>query len=343
MSIEIINPIDYPGWDELVLENEDSSFFHTSAWAAVLRKTYNYKPLYFTIFENGKLATLIPIMEIKSFITGKRGVSLPFTDECPQISDGKEHHKAILDALIKYGKEAQWKYFELRKDIHYFSNQPFFSSFVTHYLDLSRGQNDIFKNFRNSNKRNIKNAQKNGVTAKIYGSMDSVKAFYRLHCRTRKFHGLPAQPWRFFKNIYEHVICSKRGLVVLACYQGRIISGAVYFHFGNQAIYKYGASDRAYLHLRPNNLVMWAAMIWYIQNGYRNLSFGRTELRNNGLLQFKRGWGAKENVIQYYKYDLRDDCFIAKKANIKSSYNLFKILPLPILKVTGNLIYRHVG
>jgi lipid II:glycine glycyltransferase (peptidoglycan interpeptide bridge formation enzyme) len=343
MNIEIISPFDYPGWDVLMQENENSSFFHTSAWAAVLSKTYNYKPLYFSIFENNKLATLIPIMEIKSFITGKRGVSLPFTDECPQISDGEEHHKAVLEALIQYGKQAQWRYFELRNGIHYLSNQPFFSSFITHSIDLSRGQKIIFKNFRNSNKRNIKKAQKKGVIAKVCSSMDSVESFYRLHCRTRKFHGLPTQPWRFFKYIYEHVIKSKRGLVVLASYQGRIISGAVYFHFGNQAIYKYGASDRAYLHLRPNNLVMWTAMIWYIQNSFKNLSFGRTKLQNDGLLQFKRGWGAGENLIHYYKYDLQNDCFIEKKANIKSSYKFFKIMPLPILKVTGNLIYRHVG
>ena len=343
MNIKIISPIDYPGWDELMLENEDVSFFHTSAWAAVLSKTYNYKPLYFTIFENDKLAALIPIMEIKSFITGKRGVSLPFTDECPVISDNKEHHRAVLEALIKYGKQAQWKYFELRKGSQYFPNQPFYSSYITHSLELSPGQKNILKNFRNSNKRNIKKAQKKGVTARVFSSMESVKAFYGLHCRTRKFHGLPAQPWRFFKYIYEHVIYSKRGLVVLASYQNRIISGAVYFHFGNKAIYKYGASDRAYLHLRPNNLVMWKAMIWYTENGFRYLSFGRTKPENYGLLQFKRGWGAREDVLHYYKYDHKDDCFIAKKANIKSSYNFFKIMPLPLLKLTGNLIYRHVG
>jgi len=343
MNIEIINPIDYPGWDELMLKNENSSFFHTTVWATVLSETYNYKPLYFTIIENEKLSTLIPIMEIKSFITGKRGVSLPFTDECPQISAGEEHHKAVLEALIEFGRQAKWKYFELRKGIHYVSNQPFFSSCITHSLDLSQGEKNIFKNFRNSNKRNIRKAQKMGVRVEVCNSLDSVKAFYRLHCRTRRFHGLPTQPWRFFKNIFKHVISPKKGLVVLASYQNKKISGAVYFHFGNKAIYKYGASDRAHLHLRPNNLVMWKAMIWYAQNGYRNLSFGRTEPENNGLLQFKRGWGAKEDVMHYYKYDQKDDCFIAKKANIKSSYNFFKIMPLPLLKLTGNLIYRHVG
>ena len=74
MEVEIINPIEYPGWDDLLLTNDQSSFFHTSAWASVLVESYSYTPLYFTIIEAGKLSALIPLMEIKSFLTGKRGI-----------------------------------------------------------------------------------------------------------------------------------------------------------------------------------------------------------------------------------------------------------------------------
>ena len=65
MNLEIINPIDYPNWDELLLTNDQTTFFHTSDWAKVLCESYRYKPLYFTVIEDGKLSALIPIMEIK--------------------------------------------------------------------------------------------------------------------------------------------------------------------------------------------------------------------------------------------------------------------------------------
>jgi hypothetical protein len=71
-EIQIINPIEYPGWDELLLTSTQSTFFHTSAWAKVLSESYKYKPLYFTIIEKGMLSALIPVMEINSFLTGKR-------------------------------------------------------------------------------------------------------------------------------------------------------------------------------------------------------------------------------------------------------------------------------
>jgi hypothetical protein len=35
MNLEIIDPIKYPGWDELLLASDDHSFFHTSAWARI--------------------------------------------------------------------------------------------------------------------------------------------------------------------------------------------------------------------------------------------------------------------------------------------------------------------
>ena len=82
MSIQIINPLTYPNYDAMLLERNDSSIFHSSSWARVLNKAYNYKPLYFSNFENGNFKTLLALMEVKSFLTGSRAVSLPFTDYC---------------------------------------------------------------------------------------------------------------------------------------------------------------------------------------------------------------------------------------------------------------------
>ncbi len=64
--LQILNPIEYPNWDELLLTNENYSFFHTSGWAKVISESYNYKPLYFTEIENDKLTALIPIMAVNS-------------------------------------------------------------------------------------------------------------------------------------------------------------------------------------------------------------------------------------------------------------------------------------
>jgi lipid II:glycine glycyltransferase (peptidoglycan interpeptide bridge formation enzyme) len=131
---------------------------------------------------------------------------------------------------------------------------------------------------------------------------------------------------------------------VLASYNGKTIAGAMYFHLGSKTIYKYGASDKKYLHLRPNNLVMWEAIKWYSTNGFRSLSFGRTAPDSKGLRQFKAGWGTDETTIKYYTYDLIKKDFITRKPPVSGFHKkVFNAMPINLLKITGSLLYKHMG
>jgi hypothetical protein len=343
LNIQIINPIEYPNWDDLLLTNPAATFFHTAAWAKVLSESYYYKPLYFTIIEDGKLSALIPIMGINSFLTGKRGVSLPFTDHCQPISPDSEVARKLFEKVIDYGKKVGWKSMEFRGGQNLFQAQPYSETFFTHTLNLIKDVDEISKSLRSSTWRNIQKAEKNDITVIRSNSLPSVREFYRLNCMTRRGHGLPPQPWQFFKHLFKNVISPEKGTVFLASSKNKAVAGAVFFHFGNQAIYKYGASDRNHQHFRPNNLAMWQAIKWYTEKGFKSVSFGRTEPENQGLMQFKRGWGTNEQILNYYKYDLAKDRCVEEPNKIMTSYNLFKMMPLPILKATGRLIYRHVG
>jgi hypothetical protein len=344
MQLQIINPLEYPNWDELLLTNGDYSFFHSSSWARVLCESYKYKPLYFTSIDNGKLSDLIPVMEVRSPLTGRRGVSLPFTDYCQPIASDKSHFQEIIDNLIKYGKNAGWKYIEWRGAENYFQDITHSSFYYGHTLDLTQNEQELLSSFRSSTKRNIKKAIKEGVNIKISNSLESIKAFYRLNCITRKHHGLPPQPYYFFKKIYEHIISKKKGFVVLASFRKRTIAGAVYFYFGEKVIFKYGASERAYHHLRPNNLIMWEAIKWYARNGFKTFSLGRAEPENEGLLQFKQGWGTTENIIRYYKYNFKKSSFISERSKLTGFHNkVFNVTPIPVLKLVGSMLYKYTG
>jgi len=342
MPLQILDPTQYPNWDELLISTPGSSFFHTSSWARVLKEAYGYTPKYFTEFDGGQISTLVPIMEVNSFLTGRRGVSLPFTDYCdPIVSDGI-NFKELLNFVLAGGKERHWKYLELRsfKDLSPFAFPSL--TFLGHVLDLSRSEGELFSSLRDSTRRNIKKAVKEGVKVKIDHTLESVKEFYRLNCLTRKEHGLPPQPFSFFKKLHEHIISKDFGFVILASINEENISGAIYFHFGEKAVYKYGASDKNYQHLRANNLIMSEAIKWYSQNGFKSLCFGRTELDNQGLIQFKSGWGTTEQRINYYRYNFKEEAFIPGLSRTTGFHNkVFKNMPVPILNRVGALLYRH--
>jgi hypothetical protein len=127
LQLHIINPINYPRWDDLLLSTNDYSFFHSSAWAKVLSESYHYTPTYFTLFDCNDFSVLIPLMEVKSFLTGSRGVSLPFTDYCEPIIDKSIQTQDVINYIVTYGKRCGWKSLELRGGIALEWGPPFFT------------------------------------------------------------------------------------------------------------------------------------------------------------------------------------------------------------------------
>jgi len=344
MEFQILNPLNFEQWDDLVLSTQDYSFFHSAAWAKVLNDSYQYQPHYFSLIENDKLAAVTPMMEIRSRLTGLRGVSLPFSDYCSPIIGEAIRFNDVFDSIVEYGKAMKWKTLEFRDGLHFNVEIPPSSFFYGHTLALDENTEKIFASLKSNTKRNIKKAIREGVTVKFSSSIDAVKEYYRLHSITRKKHGLPPQPFRFFKKIHDHVIAKNNGVVVLGFYQEKCIAGAVYFHFGAKAVYKFGASEMKFQELRANNLVMWEAIKWYAEQGYKAFCFGKTEPENEGLRQFKQSWGTTEQVIKYFKYDLVKDTFVRTKEKLTGFHNqIFGKMPISLLKLSGRLMYRHLG
>jgi len=359
MNVQIINPTTYPGWDELILSSGHCSFFYSSSWAKVLSESYGYSPKYFILLEGNRIFALVPVMEIKSFLTGKRGISLPFTDFCDPIILNGVPFQELLNCIIEYGQKHGWKYLELRGGQKFLNFQhlilntrhstldthlPCSSTYFSHTIDLTQGEKRTFCNLRDSTRRNIKKAVKEGVKVEISQSLDSVKEFYRLNCITRKDHGLPPQPYSFFKKVYEHILANNLGFIVLASFESKAIGGAVYFNFEQKAVYKYGASDKSFQHLRANNLLIWEGIRECIRRGCTILSLGRTDLNHEGLLQFKRGWGSTEQQINYYRYDLKKGFFVSGSSKVSGFHNkIFRNIPIPLLNRLGSILYKHVG
>jgi hypothetical protein len=345
LDASIINPIDFPRWNESLRSLPGCSFFHTSSWAEALHRSYGYNPFYFTIGgEGGTLSALLSCMGIDSALTGKRGVCLPFTDYCEPLVSSAAQFQEMFAAAVALGKRQRWKYLEFRGGEAFLKNEQPSEWHYGHTLDLTAGPGKIFAGLRDSNRRNIGKAEKEHIEVVISASLDAVTAFCRLNAITRRDHGLPPQPRRFFQYVYDRILSKEMGFIVLASFRGAPIAANVYFCFGDQILYKYGASDRAFQHLRANNLVMWEAIKRGCDRGYRSLCFGRTEPDNGGLRQFKSGWGARERLIKYYRFDLRKGAFIKAPMIVSPLYRkMFGKLPIPVLNMLGGVLYRHMG
>jgi hypothetical protein len=344
MEFKIVDPVNYLDWDDLLIRNGDHNYFHSSSWAKVLEYTYGHRAVYHAILGESGIQALVPLMEIRSVLFGKRGVSLPYTDHCPPFQSKDGNVSILLTKTIEYGVRCGWKYIEWRDGKHFHADVAPWELYDVHEVDLDRSEAEIYSTLEASNRRNIRNSMRQGVSIHFSWSMSSFQRFCQLHLLTRKRHGLPIQPQAFFNNLFAHAISQNRGVVALALHHNRAIAGALFLYYGNTALFKFGASDKRYQHLRPNNLLMWEAIRWFKWQRYSVLNLGRSEITNAGLLRYKRAWGAKERKIKYCRLDFLKGIYLSKKSdrNIVFRRALSK-LPVRVLQLIGSLSYRHFG
>jgi len=343
LAARLIDPLSGPEWDRLALAHPDSNFFHTAAWAKVLCETYGHKPFYVSFSEGSELVALVPVMEVRSAITGCRGVCLPFSDSCEPLVFGGCESKPIVDGLARLARERSWKYFEVRggKTLQMVSAPAV--AFHGHEIDLRKGSEELFGRFASSVRRAIRKAEKSGLSVQVSQAREAIRAFYRLHVRTRRRHGLPPQPMSFFEKIYDRVIEPGLGFVVLAHSGSRPVAATVFFHFGKKAVYKFGASDEDLRELRGNNLAMWEGIKFLAQRGVETLHLGRTSLENSGLRRFKLSWAAAEEMIEYFRFDPAADEWVTARDNVTGFHTtIFSRLPLPLNRMIGALVYPHL-
>jgi len=153
---------------------------------------------------------------------------------------------------------------------------------------------------------------------------------------------VPVQPWRFFELIREILFSRNLGSILLAYKDGKLIAGLLLLMYGQTMTYKFGASDRASLKLRPNDLLFWTAIQWGCDHGYKAFDLGRTDIGNTGLRSFKAGWGAKELPLTYFT----SSRVVAKQPSKHLAYGMGPIIqrsPLWVCRLLGEIFYKYAG
>jgi hypothetical protein len=343
MEVNFVSPLCDPEWDRLAASHPDYAFSHSSAWAKVLSKTYGHEPVYLRCSRHGELVALIPMMEVSSKLTGRRGVCLPFTDFCGPLVFAEGASAFAMDKLTEVARERRWKFFEIRSGGAIEASATPALEFYGHTLDLRRGTEYLFARLKSSVRRALRKAERSCMSVEVTRAREAMLQFYRLHTRTWRRHGLPPQPFSFFVNIHDEIIKPGLGFVVTASVGSCCVAAAVFFHFDKKAVYKFSASDERRQEFRGNNLIIWEGIRFLSQNGAATLHFGRTSLENDGLRRFKLTWGSEEERIKYLKFDSVAKTWVTRRDAASGIHEVvFARLPLALNRLAGAVMYPHL-
>lgn len=342
LEVRGVDPLESPEWDHWVSAHPASGPFHASAWFRVLGRTYGHRARCVSLMRGSRPAALIPLVEVSSRLTGTRGVCLPFADACDPLFFEPVDRGLMLDVLMRLAGQWRWRHVELRGSSAVPDDSPASVEFLGHTLDLGPGVEALLAGCDASVRRAIRKAEACGVTTEIRTDVGALREFCTMHALTRRRHGLPPQPERFFEAIRDAYFDSGRGAIALASHQGRPVAAAVFLVGGTRAVYKFGASTEQASSVRGNNLAMWHGIRWLVSQGLTRLDFGRTSVAQHGLRRFKRGWGAEESPIHYHQ--LSPECGWQHTRDRASGLHtaLFSSLPLPVNRLLGAALYPHL-
>ena len=337
----VFNPLEQAeSYDARVASHASATVFHTSAWLKVLQETYGFEPLCFTT----PSGSLLPVMEIRSCVTGRRGISLPFTDACAPLLRCEADFAPLWAAVQECARRRGWKYVELRGGKELMGDARTSLEFYGHELDLRRDEASLLNGFDSAVRRAIRKAQNSRLRLEQPNDVESMRQYYQLHCQTRRKHGLPPQSWSFFLNIHKHLMSKGLSSLILAKIEKTPVAGGLFFHMGEAVLYKFGASDERRQSLRGNNLVMWEAIRSCAKRGFARLDFGRTSVGQEGLRRFKLSWGASEKRVEYVKWNARGGGFAADSDRATGWHTAaFRMMPIWMLRAAGRVMYRHTA
>ncbi|HEY1807832.1 MAG TPA: GNAT family N-acetyltransferase [Acidobacteriaceae bacterium] len=340
-----LDPLSDPRWPALVATHPLASVFHTRAWLTALQTSYGYRPLVLTTSPPGvPLTDAVAFCEVDSWVTGRRLVSLPFSDHCePLLSD-----PAALETLLLHARDAveqgRYKRFEIRphsaRGEQVRSYQPKGGA-VLHRLDLSAPADQLFRSFhKDCIQRKIRRAERENLVYEEGNSDGQLSDFYRLMTMTRRRHGLPPQPLRWFRALISAFGSGMK--IRIARKDGAAVASIVTLSHRRTMVYKYGCSDASANKYGGTPMLFWQTIQEAKANGQNELDMGRSDLDDPGLSVFKEHWGSVPTPLTYWRYPANES---RPQPSWQKAWRDRVIAASPdrLLQLAGNILYRHVG
>ena len=346
-----VQPLDDPRWEPLVASHPRASVFHSRAWLEALRRTYGYECFaYTTCAPQEPLHDGLVFCRVESWLTGRRFVSLPFSDHCEPLLQQGVDLQVFLQKLKQESEDGKLRYIEIRPEEPLGMAIPALhatAEYTLHRLDLRADLSTLFRGFhKDSIQRKIKRAKREGLTCQAGTSESIFGAFYHLLTITRRRHGVPPQPKSWFRNLID---CFGPALQIYVAFKGpRPVAGMLTLQHKNTLVYKYGGSDTRFNNLGSIHSLYWESIQRAKELGLETFDLGRSDLDQMGLITFKSRWGATLSNLTYFRlsrsenpkhwFESAGSTWKTRTANAVLSH-----APASVLPTLGGFLYKHIG
>jgi GNAT acetyltransferase-like protein len=327
-------------WRQVVTESSGDQLYLSELWIDLLERAYRFPLSLATIQESGKAIAAACVFARSRGPINRRFISLPFSDSGALLARDDEAASALLASLLRDGTGATS--YEIRG---FRAAAPWqtIECFVDYTLDLGRSLAAIERGLDSNFRRNLRRAANQGIEIDTGDTVELMSRFYTMQLESRHHLGLPAQPWRFFKSVQELFAPGGDLDIRIARQNGHDVASAVFLRYKDLLYYKWGAR-RQDQYSSANHLLFWNAIQDFASHA-RLLDLGRTDVRNAGLIRFKRGLGATSTSLPVSFYP-RAPAHVSAEVLTgarKLMAGVWRKLPISAARILSNLAYGFLA
>lgn len=185
-------------------------------------------------------------------------------------------------------------------------NHKFFDGFSTLktfkktvFLDLTNDE-ILYKNMSSTCRWEVKKAIKKDVTICIDNSKSAQENFVKMYLETMNRNQASNYYYfneSFFDSIFSYL--GENSNLFNAYYNNKIVSSAIILKGNDYLHYHLSASDKEYMNLSANRLLIYEVAKWGIERGYKKLHLGGGNDSEDSLFMYKRSFN-KQGLKDFY-------------------------------------------
>ena len=346
MDVYSFDPLGDVRWDEFVGRHPNASVFHSAGWLRALQRTYRFQPIAFTTSRPGdELRNTLVFCVVRSWLTGRRLVSLPFSDHCEPLVDDPDELRTLCESILRRSVRERWTYVEIRPSLGVAPPHDGLHStqtFYFHRLDLRPTVEALRRScHKDSIQRKVRRAERERLTYEEGRSEPLLRKLCHLLDLTRQRHNAPLQPLAWFRNLVDCL--GDRVSIRVVSRDGQPVAAILTLVHGRRIVYKYGGSDARLHPLGGVPFVFWKTIEDAKRMDLDELDLGRSDLDNPGLVAFKEHLGASRSTLTYWRGPGTAGSASAAAWQMALAKRVFARLPPGLRRAAGAYLYPHLG
>jgi lipid II:glycine glycyltransferase (peptidoglycan interpeptide bridge formation enzyme) len=276
VALETSSALPAPEWDAFVDAAPGGHHLQTGLWARVKARE-GWRPVRLLARRDGELVGGAQLL-----VRPTRLGAIGYCPRGPLLLD--EHDPAtlgaLLDGLAKLARRERILYVKVQppagrddiaqvlRDRGFVAGDMQAAPVATVRIDLRQPLEEILANMRSATRQKIRKATRKGIAVREAGA-SGLAAFGEVLAATGRRQGFAPYPVEYYAELLDQFGDGRRAGLLLAEYEGEVLSGAVVVGYGDTVVYKMGGWSGDSKAPRPNELMHWQAMQWAKERGYR--------------------------------------------------------------------------